>query len=88
VSVCRRCGLREVSDWYVLPDGGPVELTHWLTPQGHLVGTRSVDSHQPPPRFRALDVINAVAAPPPANVVSACPGHPEAWAGRGERLGT
>jgi hypothetical protein len=87
-SVCRRCGLREVTDWFLLPSGRPVELTRWLTPQDELVGSRSVDSHQPPPRQRALEILDRVGEPPPHHAATECPGHPDAWVRRGERLGT
>lgn len=86
VSVCRRCGLREVSDWYDAPDGA-IEVTTWLTPAGTVVGSRRIDSHQSPPQSRPLVMVAAVPDRPPPNVVRCCPGHPLGWAGRNETLG-
>lgn len=85
LSVCRRCGLNEVTDWYDAP-GGLVEVTTWVTPTGAVVGARRVDSRQGPPRHRPLEMLDAVGEPPAAGVVAHCPGDPGAWSGRNERL--
>jgi hypothetical protein len=86
LSVCRRCGLREVTDWYVVPGGRAVELTAWLTPTGTVLGVRPVDTHQQPGPFDALEVLDGVTGPPPAEAIGRCPGHPDAWEPAGERL--
>jgi hypothetical protein len=83
--VCRRCGLREVTDWYDGP-GGAIEITTWLTPTGSVVGSRRVDSHQAPPPSRPLEVLDAVTERPPDLAVRRCPGHPRAWSAASERL--
>jgi hypothetical protein len=85
--VCRRCGLREVTDWYAAP-GGAVEVTTWFAPNGTAIGARRVDSHQAPPPRRLPELVDAVAGPPPAEVVRSCPGDPLVWAAVSERLGS
>ena len=84
-SVCRRCGLREVTTWYDAQDGA-VEITTWITPAGTLVGACRVDSHQGPPPQLPQELVVAVDERPLQAAVRRCPGHPAAWSGASERM--
>jgi hypothetical protein len=85
VAQCRRCGLREVTDWYDAP-GGAVEVTTWVAPGGDVVATRRIDSHQGPPPKRLPELVDSIAEKPPGDVVRSCPGHPLAWQTGSETL--
>jgi len=80
VSVCRRCGLKEIADWYVAPTGRPVEVIQWVTPAGAVLARQPLDSHQNPPAKQSVGVLEyAVLAPVAIDAIKRCPGDPEAW---------
>jgi hypothetical protein len=79
-SICRRCGLREISAWYRLLGGRDVEVVTWVAPTGAVVGVRAVDSHQGPSKSDAIellddDLIESGARDP----IAQCPGAPDGW---------
>jgi len=80
VSVCRRCGLQEIADWYEAPSGRPVEVIQWVTPTGAVLAMQPLDSHQDPPSVQRGGVLAyAVVAPVTVEAIRRCPGDPEAW---------
>jgi len=80
VSVCRRCGLQEIAEWYDVPGGSPIELVRWITPAGAVLAIQRLDSHQAPPSAERGGVLeHTVVAPPTVDAIRRCPGDPRVW---------
>jgi hypothetical protein len=82
LSVCRRCGLQELSTWCRAPDGRPVEVVTWVAPDGDVLAARPIESQEPPARLAGtLDDLRpyAVTSPASVDVLVHCPGTAEVW---------
>jgi hypothetical protein len=79
-SVCRRCGLHEITGWYRLLGGSKVEVVLWVAPSGQVLAAQpilSAPGH--PPAGVAELLAHPFVDPSKVEEIAECPGDLAAW---------